>query len=60
MSNKAPTQQEIRDARHAGFMHSIARHPEQKQKALYERYATQDARREKNISGLVNQIRGAN
>jgi hypothetical protein len=60
MSNKVPTQQEVRDARHAGFKHSIVRHPEQKQKSLYDRYAAQDARREKNISGLVNQIRGVN
>ncbi len=60
MSNKVPTQQEVRAARHAGFKDSITRHNGEKQKALYDRYAVQDARREKNISGLVTQLRGVN
>lgn len=55
-----PTQQEAaRAARHKGFQNSIQHHPEDKRTKLYERYKPQDARREKNVSGFVAQIRAA-
>lgn len=59
MANNAPTQEDVRKARHAGFKNSINHLPTDKRDALYNRYQQQDARREKNISGFVSQIRSA-
>lgn len=59
MADKSPTQEDVRKARHTGFKNSLGHLPEDKRDALYQRYQQQDARREKNVSGFVNQIRSA-
>jgi hypothetical protein len=48
----------IRQARHAGFLNSTLHIPDAERNAVYDRYKTQDSRREKNINGFVTQIRG--
>ena len=52
------TQEQIRQARHAGFANATAHLPENRRKKLETSYATQDARRERNISKFVNSIKG--
>ena len=53
------TPEAVRNARHTGFLNSTSHLPNDKQTKLYDRYKVQDARREKNVSGFVKQIRGA-
>ena len=59
MSQEAPNADQIRKARHAGFLNSTMHIPGDKRKALYAKYKKQDAQREKNITGLVTAIRTA-
>ena len=59
MANKAPTQEQVRVARHTGFQNSLKHLPNETFNKVFTKYQTQDARRQKNVSGFVNQIRTA-
>jgi hypothetical protein len=53
------TQEQIRQARHTGFVNSLTQHrPKQIVEKLYNSYRPQDARRERNIGNFVGAIRG--
>lgn len=59
MSNQATNDAaKIRQARHAGFLNSTLHIPDAKRSVIYDRYKTQDSRREQNINRFVTQVRG--
>lgn len=59
MSNPQPSQEQIRQARHLGFVNSLAQHKSESDlKKLYNSYSKQDARRERNVGNFVATVRG--
>lgn len=56
--NNTPTQDQIREARHAGFSDSISHMPEDKRNQLTSSYQAQDARREANVSNFHGSVVG--
>jgi hypothetical protein len=59
MAKTAPTQEQVRIARHTGFQNSLKHMPNAAFNKVFTKYQEQDARRQKNVSGFVNQIRSA-
>jgi len=55
---QVPTQDQIREARHTGFVDSVQHMPEAQKNKLTNAYATQDNRREKNISDFYGNVLG--
>ncbi len=53
-----PTPEQLRAARHKRFDNSISHHTPDKQARLKASYVKQDARREKNVTSFVKEIRG--
>lgn len=59
MSNQADPQAAIRDARHAGFINATTHLDEKRRSKLAKSYSVQDARRERNITKFVTNLKGA-
>jgi len=53
-----PTTDEVRQARHQGFVDAVGYMPEETKTRVGTSYATQDARREHNISDFVSKATG--
>lgn len=58
-NTNTPTQEQVRNARRAGFSNSVAILPEDKRKSLSASYEKQDTRREKNVSGFYATVLGS-
>lgn len=61
MSDKAsqhPTEEQVREARHAGFRDSFAHSPVERQERMRTAYEPQDARRAQNVSDFYNRMAG--
>lgn len=59
MSNQQDPQAAIRDARHAGFINATRHMDDQRRSRLAKSYSGQDARRERNITKFVKNLKGA-
>jgi hypothetical protein len=59
MSTQANQQAAIRDARHAGFINATNHLDDQRRSKLAKSYSAQDARRERNITKFVKNLKGA-
>lgn len=53
-----PSQEQIREARHAGFNDSVSHMPAEKRDHLTSAFTNQDGRREKNISSFYGNVLG--
>ncbi len=58
MSTQADPQAAIRDARHAGFINATRHMDDQRRSRLAKSYSEQDARRERNITKFVKNLKG--
>ena len=53
-----PDPEQVRAARHAGFLNSLRYEPEERRAAFAETYGRQDARREANITNFYQNLVG--
>ncbi len=56
MSDKVPTKEQVRAARHTGFVDTVSSMDKARQRRLADAYRPQDARRESNIGGFYDSV----
>lgn len=59
MSTPVDPQAAVRDARHAGFINATRHLDDNRRSKLAKSYSAQDARRERNITKFVKNLKGA-